>query len=419
VVPIFNGFRTPPLALRNVAHGGKRSLAAISGVAFSLTMVLLQLGFLGAVRITATNNFDLLDFDLLLLSPSYEQFYAPGFVPRERLREAKSLAAVTSATPLYLTFALWRCPAYPVGGDDSDSATSTAPAPGALDRWLAGARLPRPLQRRELFVMGVDLEDNPFREPIHGRIEAAKPLLRLRKRLLLNELSHPDFGWQIRDQVAHWELGNQAVTLAGGFPMLRGFAADATVICGDENFVSLCGFPPGRVSLGLLCVRPGALDETQRVLRGILPPDVEILTRAEVLARETDHWVNQTSTGQLFAFGVLVAMIVAAVVVYQVLSSDVREHLPEYATLKAIGYSHFKLGRVVVWQSLIYMLVAYAIAVLLAIVVYRVTQELAGIPMRMTPQNLLLTLSLAVVVGCLSGFLSLSKLRAASPAELF
>ena len=79
--------RTPPLALRNVVHGGKRSLAAISGIAFSLTMVLLQLGFLEAVKITAANNFEQLDFDIVLLSPQYEQYYAPGFFPLERLTE--------------------------------------------------------------------------------------------------------------------------------------------------------------------------------------------------------------------------------------------------------------------------------------------------------------------------------------------
>ena len=143
------------------------------------------------------------------------------------------------------------------------------------------------------------------------------------------------------------------------------------------------------------------------------------MSRAEILDREVDHWVNQTSTGQLFAFGVLIAMIVAVVVVYQVLSNDVREHLPEYATLKAMGYSTARLSRVVVEQSLIYMIVAYVIAVLLAIVVYQATEALAGIPMRLTAQNLLLTLLLAVVVGFLSGFLSLSKLRAAQPADLF
>jgi putative ABC transport system permease protein len=402
-----------------VVHGGRRSLAAISGVAFSLTMVLLQLGFLEAVKITATNNFDQVDFDLVLVSPRYEQFYAPGFFPLERLRLARSLPSVVSAAPLRASFGLWRCPAYPVDRDERTNSSDSGPPPGAVNRWLAGARLPRPLQRRELFVMGIDLDENPFRQPIRGRIESTKPLLRLRNRVLLNEMSHPDFGWQIRAQVDRWELGGQSVTLAGGFAMLRGFAADSTVICSDQNFASLCGLPADRVSLGFLRVRHDAVEATRDALRGILPPDVDILTRTEILARETDHWVSQTSTGQLFAFGVLVAMVVAAVVVYQVLSNDVREHLPEYATLKAIGYSQARLGRVVVWQSLIYMLVAYVVAVLLGVIVYWATQELAGIPMRMTAQNLALTLVLAVIVGCLSGLLSLSKLRSASPAELF
>ncbi|MGZ3430774.1 MAG: FtsX-like permease family protein [Isosphaeraceae bacterium] len=417
MVPLSSRLRTPPLALRNVVHGGKRSLAAISGVAFSLTMVLLQLGFLEAVKITAANNFEQVDFDIVLVSPRYEQFYAPGFFPLDRLTQAREVAAVVGAAPMYATFNLWRCPAYPVS--QSESNRDVEPSPGPIERWLWGARLPRPLQRRELFVMGIDLDKNLFHEPIRGRIEAAKDRLRLEYRVMLNEQSHPDFGWQIRDQVRDWELGNQAVTLVGGFPMLRGFAADSTVICGDLNFLSLCRFPPGQVSFGFLKVRDGLVAAARDELKARLPADVEPLTRAEILARETDHWVNQTSTGQLFAFGVLIAMAVATVVVYQVLSNDVREHLPEYATLKGMGYSPSRLGRVIIEQSLIYMVISYVFAVILAIVVYRATEELAGIPMRLTAQNLLITLFLAIVVGFLSGFLSLSKLRGAEPAELF
>jgi putative ABC transport system permease protein len=412
-----HGPRTPPLALRNVMHGGRRSLAAIFGVAFSLTMVLLQLGFLEAVKITASNNFGQVDFDIVLLSPNYEQFYAPGVIPLARLTEARSIASVISASPMYAIFNLWRCPAYPVEKTGQEPTAESSPGP--LERWFKGAKLPRPLQRRELFVIGINLDKNPFREPIRARVEEKKPLLRLAGRILLNELSHPDFGWQLRDQVSQWELGKHAVTIVGGFPMLRGFAADSTVICSDRNFISLCGFPADRTSFGFLKVKEGTVASSLAGLKAALPGDVVALSRAEILDREIDHWVNQTSTGQLFAFGVLVAMIVAAVVVYQVLSNDVREHLPEYATLKAMGYSTARLSRVVVEQSLIYMIIAYVIAVLLAMVVYWLTEALAGIPMRLTMPNLLLTLLLAVVVGFLSGFLSLSRLRAAQPAELF
>jgi putative ABC transport system permease protein len=383
-------------------------------------MVLLQLGFLEAVRITAANNYEVLDFDVVLLSPRYEQFYAPGVIPLERLVQARSVEGVVWAAPLYASFNLWRCPGDPAANAGNPGQSSSAePAPDALERWLKGAKLPRPLQRRETFVIGIELEKNPFKPPIVDRIRRAEPSLRLSNHVLFNEQSHPDFGWDLRDRVKDWELGNRAVTLAGGFGMLRGFAADSTVICSDGNFLRLCPFPPGKTSLGLLKVSPGVAPGTIERLRKRLPPDVVPFSREQILAREVDHWVNQTSTGQLFAFGVLVAMIVAAVVVYQVLSNDVREHLPEYATLKAMGYSLRKLSVVVVTQSLIYMLVAYVIAVLLGAVVYRVTEELAGIPMRMTPQNLLVALALAVVVGLLSGLLSLSRLRSAQPAELF
>ena len=71
----------PPLALLNVLHGGRRTLAAVVGMALAVVMVLLELGFLEAVRITAAINYDQLDFDAALVSTEFEQFY-PRAVPR-------------------------------------------------------------------------------------------------------------------------------------------------------------------------------------------------------------------------------------------------------------------------------------------------------------------------------------------------
>jgi putative ABC transport system permease protein len=268
--------------------------------------------------------------------------------------------------------------------------------------------------------MGFDLDRPPFLPPIKGAVEAARSRLRLPGRVLLNELSHPDFGWSLRDRFDGWELNGKAATVLGGFRMLRGFAADGMVICTDGNFVKFCDYGSTEtINFGLLKVRPGAVDAAVRELRSILPDDVQALSRSAVRAREEDHWVNQTSTGKLFAFGVLVAMVVAAVVVYQVLSNDVREHLPEYATLKAMGYSTARLAWIVVEQSLIYMVISFFVGVLIAINVYKATQELAGIPMRLTWENLGVTLLLAVVVGVSTGLLTIGRLRRADPAELF
>ncbi len=236
----------------------------------------------------------------------------------------------------------------------------------------------------------------------------------------MNELSNPDFGWQLRHEHPGWEMDRRAVTIVGGFPLPRSFGADGAVLCSDANFARLCPWPTvEQVSIGLLDCRPGTVAETVRRLRALLPPDVDVLSREELLRREADQWVNQTSTGKIFAFGVFVAMIVAAVVVSQVLSNDIRSHLEEYATLKAMGYTNRFLSGVVVAQGLIYTLAAYLPAVAIGSALYRATQALAGIPMELTAANLALALLLAVCVSLLAALLTVNKVRSANPADLF
>jgi putative ABC transport system permease protein len=399
-----------------VIHGGARSLAAVAGVGFVVTMVLLQLGFLEAVRATATSLYEQLDFDVALVSPRYEQLYDAGTFPAGRLRQAEGLETVIDARPLYAVFAMWRCPPSPL-----DPTTCRPQPPGdAPPAASAHQGNPRPVLRRELLAIGFDPDRSPFREPIRGRLAAARSWLKLDGRVLLNELSHPDFGWWAWPAFDGWELGRSAVEVGGGFPLQRGFGADGAVLLTDLNYLRLCAPPTARgVSLGLLRVRSGTAGETARRLNGVLPPDTVALTRDALDRREQEFWVNQTSTGKIFASGVLVAMAVAAVVIYQVLSNDVRSHLPEYATLKAMGYTNGYLARVVVLQALIYVLVAFGPAVALAYVAYRVTEAMASIPMRMTAPNLGLALGLAVVVSLASALLTVGRLRTADPAELY
>ncbi len=138
--PLFVSLRTPPLALRNVMQGRVRSAVAIVGIGFAVVMVLLQLGFLEAVKITAAINYDQLDFDVALVSTEFEQFYDPGSFPRERLVQAQSVPSVTAARPLWARMNVWRCPPYPV-----DAAVDAAvPDMNALKRWWLGAQRPGP-----------------------------------------------------------------------------------------------------------------------------------------------------------------------------------------------------------------------------------------------------------------------------------
>jgi putative ABC transport system permease protein len=173
-------------------------------------------------------------------------------------------------------------------------------------------------------------------------------------------------------------------------------------------------------SLGLVKLKDGADPQaTAAELRAALPKDVSVFTRAEIMEREGRFWVNQTPVGTIFNFGVLVALIVGVVFVYQVISSDIANRLTEYATLKAIGHTDRYMSLVVIQQALFLAVLGYVPGVLIALGLYALTAAQAYLPMEMTWPRLLGVFALAVIMCSLSGLLALRKVSAADPAELF
>src|SRR5690606_37684561 len=140
--------------------------------------------------------------------------------------------------------------------------------------------------------------------------------LKSQNRILMNELSNPEFGWHRRDDYTDWELGLQSVAIVGGFPLLRSFGADAAVLCSDWNFSTLCRWDLEKVCIGLVKVDQASAEEVAALLNDRLPDDVVAMTRGDLEAREQTHWVRHTATGEIFGFGVLVSMVVAGVVIF-------------------------------------------------------------------------------------------------------
>ena len=167
-------------------------------------------------------------------------------------------------------------------------------------------------------------------------------------------------------------------------------------------------------------LRPGAdPDAVAAALRDYLPDDVEVLTRADVLGREVRHWVWETSIGLIFQLGVVVALVVGTAIVYQVLSSDVANHLPEYATLKAMGYSGNYLASVVLQQAVVLAVLGFVPGLAISAALYALTRAAARIPIDMTLARVLFVLGLAVAMCTISGLGALRKVRSADPADLF
>ena len=150
-----------------------------------------------------------------------------------------------------------------------------------------------------------------------------------------------------------------------------------------------------------------------------LPPDVVVLTRPEIYHQEQMHWVTRTSVGIIFGLGVVVAVIVGIGVVYQVLASDIDKRLPEYATLKAMGYGPAYLSGVVLEQALTLALAGFLPGLLVSEGLYMLTAAKAHVPMHMTLPLAGRVLLASALMCVISGLLSLRKVLAADPADLF
>ncbi|HVK18703.1 MAG TPA: FtsX-like permease family protein [Fimbriiglobus sp.] len=390
------------LALSNLAHERGRTAVSVVGSAFAVVLVFMQYGFLGALYDTATLLYDRLAFDLMLTSSEYLEFSRPGTMDRARLAQARSVAGVEDVVPLSSETALWRNPT-----DDPERGGK---------RW-------------QLAVLGVDPGrlDETFLPPDRGLFgspageAAARAELAQLGTVLLDRRSRPDFGDPTKMPPGTViEVSGRRIELAGYFELGTGFSFTGMLLTNEETFPTIARQTPGRVSFGLVKVAPGADPAAvAERLRSEMPRDVLVFTRDEINDHERVYWVEKNAIGQFFTFGVSLALLVGAVFIYQMMVADIKKHLPEYATLKAVGYRFGYLFRVVVWQSLILAVAGYAIGLVVSLVLYELTRQVAHLPVRMTGERLALVLALAVGMCVGSALAAVRKLRTADPADLF
>jgi putative ABC transport system permease protein len=193
------------------------------------------------------------------------------------------------------------------------------------------------------------------------------------------------------------------------------------MITSDLTFLKIYpGQSPGLIQLGLIRVEPGVDPAVVRdALVRTLPPDVLALTVEDFVAREQAYWNDVTPVGYVFSLGVLLGFAVGSVIVAQILFADVTDHLPDYATLKAIGYGNGYLYGIVLWQSVLLGLLGYLPGLLASRGLCRVARAATGLPVEVSQATSLLVLGLTVAMCGVAGWLALGKVRAADPAEIF
>jgi putative ABC transport system permease protein len=216
------------------------------------------------------------------------------------------------------------------------------------------------------------------------------------------------------------EINGVKLKIAGKFALGPDFVSDGTVITSDRTFASLLrGAAPG-VDVGVIKVLPGEdVTAVQRALRKALPTTIAVFTKPELIEFERKFQAAVSSAGPIFAMGTIVGFVVGMLISYQVTYTDLADQLPQYATLKAIGYRTGYLLRVVLEQAAFNALAGWIPAFLVSILLYRIIGQVALLPMHMTAEIVLVSLGLTLGMCLISAAIAVGRVIRADPAEVF
>ena len=379
-----------PLAWLQLSHEKVRLLVALAGIGFADMLMFMQLGFQNALFDSSVVLHQAFDGDIFLMSPQSDALGFTETFSARRLYESLAVDGVESVVPVYLNFGLWKNP---------------------LDR-----------NTRTIFVIGYNPHNNILDLPgLEENIDKVK----LADFVLFDDKSREEFGaipelLQQQESVTT-EISSRRVTVGGLFSLGTSFAADGTIITSDINFLRM--FPDrerGLIDIGVINLEPGAdLDLALAQLRQKLPQDVNVFNKEEFIEYEKKYWQTGTAIGFVFTLGTAIGFVVGTTIVYQILYTDVADHLPEYATLKAMGYKDVYFVTLVFQEAIILAFIGFIPGLAIAQSLYFMAAKATGLPILMTAGRALAVLILTVIMCCVSGTVAVRKLSAADPADIF
>jgi putative ABC transport system permease protein len=379
-----------PLAWLQLSRSKSRLLVALAGISFADILMFMQLGFRDALFESAVIPHRAMDGDIFLISTQSTALIAMKTFSRRRLYQTLGIEGVDSVSPVYLNFALWKNP---------------------VER-----------NTRSIMVIGFNPGDRVFNLPeVKQNIDEIK----LPDVVLFDSGSREQFGpvselFQ-KGETVRAEVGSRQVKVGGIFNMGASFGADGNIVTSDLNFLRIFNrSDPGLIDVGIIHLKPNAdVNLVLPELRKKLPNDVRVFNREEFMDFERNYWQEGTAIGFIFTLGTAMGFIVGIVIVYQILSTDVADHLPEYATLKAMGYRQIFLLNIVLQEAIFLSLLGFLPGIGISMLLYNLTRGATSLPLFMTVARATTVLTLTVIMCLVSGALAVRKLGAADPADIF
>lgn len=370
------------LALKTLLHDKLRFAITVAGVAFAVTLILVQSGLFLGLLSYSTVTIDEPQADLWITSRNTPNVDFPHTFPEsyvERVRGVSGVARADNLIVAYLQIAL------PSGAQEG--------------------------------VLVYALEDfRPWHLP-WDVLEGDLTDLRRGRFLFLDDSATKRLGkFEVGEKR---EILGTRLEIAGRTRGARSFTTTPVAfldyrLAQDLNPSVL----RSQTTYTLVRLEPGA--DVERVRRQIADrlPYNDVFTKAEWAKRSRNYWVSATGLGLNMFLTVFLGCLVGTVVVAQTLYTSTMEHLREFGTVKAIGGSNADIYRILARQAVVAAVAGYAVGLAPAFLVAHLVGK-ADLKLTLTPGVAGLVFAGTVLLCLAASAISFRKVASIDPALVF
>lgn len=371
----------PKLAYRNLFHDRLSLIVTLVGIVFSVVLVAVQCGlYIGSEQKIAT-VIDKAPFDLWVVPFGTKSFDDPSLLIGREKYAILSNPNVATAEEMVVSFAAWR---KPEGG------------------------------KKAFILVGLDWRNGGIAP--WNIVEGSVGALDTPNSIAMDTSYLSDLGIEGIGAVA--EINNQRVKVTALTDGIRSFTTLPYGFTTIERARALIGATKEQATYLLVRLKSKAdvtavRDELQKRL-----PDTEVLLHEEFRARSLNYWLFNTGAGAALIAGAALGIIVGVVIVAQTLYASTKDHLNEFATLRALGASASYIHAVILIQAILSAILGYLAGITLALLLIEATKG-TTLTIVMTPTLAAYLLALTIGMCVFAAISAIFKVTRIDPAGVF
>jgi putative ABC transport system permease protein len=370
------------LATKSLLHDKLRFIITVSGVAFAVTLVFVQVGLFLGLLDNASITIDHINADLWVTSRNTPNIDFAHTFPETAVQRVRSVPGVSRADNLIVWFMTVNLPS---GAQEGTLVYALEDFGGWNIPWNIQQGDLRDLKRGQYFF----LDDSAVKR--YGSFEVGQ----------------------------YREILGQRMKLIGRTRDALSFTTTPISFIDFERAQKLSpDLLSNRTTYVLVRLAAGADAAAVKAEIARRLPYNDVYTRKEWATRSRRYWVDSTGIGLNMYITVFLGCLVGIVVVAQTLYTSTMEHIKEFGTVKAIGGGNLDIYKILAKQASIAAVVGFALGAIMAYAMEPVIRKIS-LKLIITPSFAAIVFVGSVLMCLGAAMISFRKVASIDPALVF